>query len=81
MTEYMVLINENAGIVALIGIIASFIIFCFLRWQGYERGQDLRDLLYWQEVERRGHGSFHQEMARKGSKHKWIKEIIKRIFG
>ena len=51
MTEYMVLINENAGIVALIGIIVSIIIFCFLRWQGYERGQDLRNLLFWQKKE------------------------------
>ena len=81
MTEYMGLINENAGVVALIAVIVSIIIFCFLRWQGYEQGRDLREFLYAQAVERRGYGSSLEEEALEGSKHKWIKKIIKRIFG
>ena len=79
MVEYMNLINENAGVVALIGIIVSIIISCFLRWQGYERGQNLRDLLFWQEVERKGHGSFHEEMAWKGST-SGLKKLSKESF-
>ena len=81
MTEYMGLINENAGIVALIAVIVSIIISCFLRWQGYEQGRDLREFLYAQAIERRGYGSYLEEEALEGSKHKRIKEIIKRIFG
>ena len=81
MTEYMGLINENAGIVALIAVIGSIIISCFLRWQGYEQGRDLREFLYAQAIERRGYGSHIEEEALEGSKHTWIKEIIKRIFG
>ena len=88
MTEYMGLINENAGVVALIavivsiiGITVSIIISCFLRWQGYEQGRDLREFLYAQAIERRGYGSHIEEEALEGSKHKRIKEIIKRIFG
>ena len=81
MTEYMGLINENAGVVALIAVIVSIIISCFLRWQGYEQGRDLREFLYAQATERRGYGSYIEEGALEGSKHKWIKEIIKRIFG
>ena len=41
-----------SGIIALIGIIVSFIIFCFLRWQGYEQGQDLRNFLFQKELVR-----------------------------
>ena len=81
MTEYMGLINENAGVVALIAVIVSIIISCFLRWQGYEQGRDLREFLYAQAIERRGYGGFLEGEALEGSKHKWIKEIIKRIFG
>ena len=81
MREYMGLINENAGVVALIAVIVSIIISCFLRWQGYEQGRDLREFLYAQAIERRGYGSYLEEEALEGSKHKRIKEIIKRIFG
>jgi len=77
-------IKENTGILTLILVTINVFVgitkFWLLRWQGYERGQDLRDLLFWQEVERRGHGTFEQEKAWKGSKHKWIKRIFKRTF-
>ena len=80
MAEYIAWINANAGVVALIGIIVSFIIFWFLRWQGYERGRDLRNFLYAQAIENRGYGSHIEEEALEGSKHKWIKRLFKRIF-
>lgn len=79
MTEYMGLINENAGIVALMGIIVSIMIFWLLRWQGYERGRDLREFLYAQAIERRGYGSYIEEEALEGSKHKWIRKLFERI--
>ena len=74
-------IKENAGILVLINIFICIIIFLFQRWQGYEQGRDLREFLYVQAIARRGHGTYIEEKALEGSKHKWIKQIIKRIFG
>ena len=81
MAEYVIWINANAGVVALIGIIFSFIIFWLLRWQRDEQGRDLRRFLYAQAIENRGYGSYLEEEALEGSKHKWIRRFFKRIFG
>ena len=88
--EYMwIWIKETTGIltliVASIGVIVSIITFLLLRWQRSEEGQDLRNFLFQQELVR---GTLREpgmelllEEVRKGSKHQWIKKLLKRIFG
>ena len=69
-------IKENAGILVLINIFICIIIFLFQRWQGYEQGQDLREFLYVQAIARRGHGTYIEEKALEGSKHKWTSCVL-----